>query len=793
MTNTTSLWTFPHISWCSFVHRYRPNICLYRFTDGDFQNLKLLKLDRPPRMIKQKTYSGPTLDTEGRDQRRQSVGSLRRALSEVQRGVKTIESLHRVTPDDISIDLSSYSRVGSRNKLKESYIESPSPTIKSYRTEVAAEVHRDPSSGSGSSKGDMSISSMVRTASPPKVLGMNSNGTTCTRHGQEPQGKSRSARHSQSLEMVSPTDKLSVKHDQRRVKSYDGDLLDRHDSDYDRLEITQFNRGPFYNTDYDVVCEGRSPELRSKVRYNDTGSFEEINDEDVQLLDELETMDDSDDTETLNGAQKYRELWNLRATFEEEEDFSDTIRMEDMTSPEDQSPEQDPVITSVTTSFESNTDPEHQHLAHHSKVSTAETSVQPGSANLLHPNYETRRETYRSILSKRLKRIEAPTSTDNSFDSVETLDTDGDVSDTSRPEQTTTSFESTTDNTDSTGERETHRLQQMRGDSGYKSLETQQTLPLQGSAQPVKKQIQFAIEPEQESRYCIGLPEPCAVDPGSWKEGTGAPCTVGPGNGESTKLSIRVPSPVTTSPRRSGSHFDRKSARTASKKRREYSRERQAGHVHESVGGEVETDSRSDHLSGDSFDESHKSGKVSVFTRFFKSQCHKKGPVLRDYSIDEKTNAIFHEFVRHDPYLDRSQSLGVVSTVSRPAHPYTRHRSLHRKHTEPSTDPSERRRNKLTPDMRSVSLGSDSSTSSVRRLSPQDSIEEEDYDQLSPGIREHAHFQKLWADAKGHSSHTHVDTHTHQRHRQTEAVSAGQNTIHEIPIIKLPEDESTDA
>lgn len=37
--------------------------------------------------------------------------------------------------------------------------------------------------------------------------------------------------------------------------------------------------------------------------------------------------------------------------------------------------------------------------------------------------------------------------------------------------QATTSFESTTDNTDSTSEIHIHRLQQLRADSGYRSLE----------------------------------------------------------------------------------------------------------------------------------------------------------------------------------------------------------------------------------------------------------------------------------------------------------------------------------
>ena len=44
----------------------------------------------------------------------------------------------------------------------------------------------------------------------------------------------------------------------------------------------------------------------------------------------------TEDAETSNGAnRKYQALWQLRATLEEEEECSDTVRMEDLTSPED--------------------------------------------------------------------------------------------------------------------------------------------------------------------------------------------------------------------------------------------------------------------------------------------------------------------------------------------------------------------------------------------------------------------------------------------------------------------------
>nr|KAG5690027.1 hypothetical protein BaRGS_013377 [Batillaria attramentaria] len=90
------------------------------------------------------------------------------------------------------------------------------------------------------------------------------------------------------------------------------------------------------------------------VRYNDTGSLEQLNEDATGdsaglALEALLPPEESDDTDTLNGAIQYRELWHLRATLEEEEECSDTIRMEDMTSPDD-SPEREHVHT---TSFES--------------------------------------------------------------------------------------------------------------------------------------------------------------------------------------------------------------------------------------------------------------------------------------------------------------------------------------------------------------------------------------------------------------------------------------------------------
>ncbi len=633
------------------------------------------------------------------------------------------------------------------------------------RTEVSVEIHREPSNGSGSSKGDLAMCS--RTASPPKLL------ETCTR------AQSRT-RHSVSLETVSPTERLAVTLEKRRVKSCESDL-----HEYDRLEITQFHRGPFYNADYDVMSEGGSPELRSKVRYNDTGSFEEVDEEHVQLLDITHdissvddvTMEDDDDTETLNGAQKYRELWNLRATFEEEEDFSDTIRMEDLTSPDEQSPEEQEQATTseLTTSFESNTDPvaeQDEGPPHDQGDGECHGDQCPGpsgeqrrksSTTLLIPqlSYESRRQNYRGILTKRSgKKVEMPTTTnDNSFDSIETMDTDGDISEDTSRHGHTTSFESTTDNTDSTGEPQKdkdHKLQQMRGDSGYKSLETQQTLP--GSSPPGPTPTHKAVAPRKQIQFVIEADEVLGAECKEMPLIKDKPTATSPTAAEGLHRSA-------SQKNRDKSSFERRTAKTASKKRREYGRERQVVQILGSLANEGETDSRSDQLSGDSFDDGNvppgNGGKFSVFTRFFKSQ--RKSSLSRDFSIDEKTDAIFQQFTRHDPNMDMSKL-----QVRRPS--YSRQK-LHRKTQSQEPPETEQIRHKLGPEMRSVSMGSDSSAGSIdRRLFKQESTEGEEY---------------------------HVPSREKVEEWNTEVHSLSptprkDSVIHDIPIIKLPEGETGD-
>ena len=736
-----------------------------RYTEGDFHHLKTLRVDhpdRPGRVVKQRSIGIDRLQVATREERHDAFR--RRSVSDDPR-MHPLEPGHGLSPSPPDEDLFP---VTSAPILAQHCEEDIVPFGYRYqRTEVSVEVHREPSNGSGSvsSRGD--VGSGSRTASPPKLLETASRASSRTRH-------------SISLETVSPTERLAVSLEKRRVKSCENEL-----HEYDRLEITQFHRGPFCNADYDVMSEGGSPELRSKVRYNDTGSFEEVNEEHMHILDVVSsiedvTMDDDDDTETLNGAQKYRELWNLRATFEEEEDFSDTIRMEDLTSPDEQSPEEHEQATTseLTTSFESNTDPVaeqdegHDHAEGECEGNNCPPHRRKSSSTLLIPqlSYESRRQNYRGILTRRGKKIEMPkANNDNSFDSIET---DGEVSeDTSRHEVTTTSFESTTDNTDSTGEAQNPRkLLEMRGDSGYKSLETQQTVgsldiqqsisstPPGPTPKPVKKQIQFTIDGEdlRETKEYSHL-----IDTAD------KPCATSPTEGG-----------LQRSPSQKKTLFERRTAKTASKKRREYGREKQTQYVYESMAKvEAETDSKSDQQSGDSFDDIGPpgSGKFSVFSRFFRSQ--KKRPIHRDFSIDEKTDALFQQFTRYDPHLDKH-----TLTVRRQSYP-TRPR-MHRRPTDP--DPPARRRDKLSLEVRSVSMDSDSTASTDRRHSlAQDSIEEgyQQQPQLRSGDR---HRDPDGRNTQSARSPTQTATASSSSSTQKESI------VHDIPIIKLPDGDMSE-
>ena len=349
-------------------------------------------------------------------------------------------------------------------------------------------------------------------------------------------------------------------------------------------------------------------------------------------------------------------------------------------------------------------------------------------------DYENRRQTYRNVIARQMQHrggygglplnvaaaaaaAAAAAVPGTSFDSVET---DGDVSDTSRHDVTTTSFESTTtttttttENTDSTGDGGTavgqHKVGQMRVDSGYKSFDTQHSIGVPapssgGKNSPAEKTASSssmtlvvdetrattaaAATSRGASPTLAGIPESStlssSLQPLSKSDARSAASfnRLMP-KAQLNQQKIYCTGSIRTTSASSSSSFDRR--KSASKKRREYRTERHFMLVYNesfgSYGGPGDPEN-SDQPSGDSFDESSNtiggSGKLKYpvvqqqlsapggFPRFLKNQHLKEPPIgvvignrqrfnhtSRDYSVDERTDALFNEFLRYDPKLDR--------------------------------------------------------------------------------------------------------------------------------------------
>ncbi|XP_069941022.1 uro-adherence factor A isoform X2 [Cherax quadricarinatus] len=451
-------------------------------------------------------------------------------------------------------------------------------------------------------------------------------------------------------------------------------------------------------------------EPRSKVRYNDTGSLEQVNEEMADLLEDSSTSATS--SENLEKIKvQCRALWQLRTTLEEEDPEdpdSDSGRMEVYSSPDHHSPgrtsdlENVTSATSHTTSFESNTDAvvggetgvgveaeegeEAEVEVEEQEVQERDQEPEPPQTRLTLPSSEARRTSYRAILANRLKHLDAstrpPLSSENSFDSVDTECSS--TTDLSRPEGLTTSFDSTTDcPTDSTSDTHSHRLQQMKSDSGYRSLEVNNSRPPKLS----KKQIHF-VEDSLEAQEID-------MERDRSRERHRDPDFL-----FGSQDSIGDPQSKRERLRKSVAQFERRWGKTHAKKRREALRERHAsldtilggsmGSSFIGVGGSLEADATTtDEISG----------KRSVLARFLHTHRYPAAHyrlLQRDYSIDEKSDRLFKEFSRTEIPLE-------WEPVSRRCSRLYTGRRLHR-HLDAESSPRSHR----------------------RKLSPQDSIEEED-------------------------------------------------------------------
>ena len=283
-----------------------------------------------------------------------------------------------------------------------------------------------------------------------------------------------------------------------------------------------------------------------------------------------------------------------------------------------------------------------------------------------------------------------PASSENSFDSIDTECSS--TTDMSRPEVLTTSLDSTTDcPTDSASDTHSHRLQQMKADSGYKSLETAQSTSIGAIGAPVSRAPSFT---KAQFRYPHDTFEGISVserdrsrdrshdieEVGEKEE------RYGPGRGQVKK---------------SGTSFERRySGRLAAKKRREILREKQYTSL--DTGLSLDSDVGSDEVRG----------KRTVLAKFLRSN---RAPNIRflqrDFSIDEKSDRLFKEFSQPNAHSELSGS-GAGSASG----------------SGGSSGGSGGRRVRLTSRRLQRHLEpSDGSPRSIRRkLSPQDSIEEED-------------------------------------------------------------------
>lgn len=744
-------------------------------------------------------------------------------------------------PSPVSSDLlvlapSTKDKKPSAGKQQQQHHHHHPPSSGCHRTEVVVDVHpgprteAQPMEGGGGGQAPKIRGPPTQSPGGGKQQTLVVPGKSSAAAGESGVGGAGSVaqRQSMSLEMPSLTAERSSPHQTRRVRSYEENRAAATGClqlDYDRNKITQFIRKPLFNND--PTDEKECPAQRSKVRYNDAGSFEEEIDEDkepenkafvenkrfpvyekkkLQVLKEADNEEVKDEGQGQSGgggraAENYQEIWTLRATFEEEEDEKgDESRAED-TSSEDSQPPQPTTMAIDDGSHRIIMDDRTAAVYHKKQPGMRPSSsglVIPGPS-LLFPESYSRRQTYRNVIARRMCRIEAPPvdvtvrvppppppppsapghvvvasssssgginrlqQVENSFDSAETQETDGEISDASRHDLTTTSFESTTtttttttENTDSTGDGGAAAGHNkggggIRGDSGYKSLEGQQSLSGTRAAPPGGPASSNVLSPPSAVPPLLSpfssltkIPEVTLQEVAERRtapRGGGGGCG-GPPPHRPTPTGVR--SGAAAPP------FDRRSSKTASKKRRDYRSERHVA-AFGSVGVEPGhlCSSTAEH-SGDSFEDcppptpASPSQRLSVFPRFLRSHIRAQGgggqgaphrrPPPRDYSVDEKTDALFNEFLRYDPNLDRKSSFRSFPGFHRWQRVHCSSTGGggggggggHHQHSDNSSlDVCLKRRHlRLSGNLRTTAFDC-GATASFHRISPQDSIEEE--------------------------------------------------------------------
>jgi len=285
-----------------------------------------------------------------------------------------------------------------------------------------------------------------------------------------------------------------------------------------------------------------------------------------------------------------------------------------------------------------------------------------------------------------------------------------------------TSTDSVAGGSGSDGHGGSHRLEQLRGDSGYRSLEAQQSLGqvrdfrrqsashfLLDSSANVIYEDQMAMTTSADDIRAHVSPSSVVVSVQQMQYSTAVGASI-PVSMSTADAAASVSSNV-----RSAGHRHNKAAQ---RKRIQYRCDRQAVEIHDSVAVGDPIEYKVTHPSHHHHHQYHHhhhhqphhqqphrrntdagisavenlaergstattttpttaTAKPSLFSRFLRTAHIGSGSsagssgvasrrMQRDYSIDERSNAIFNEFLRHDPAYDTKHTLSVHARPSRP-------------------------------------------------------------------------------------------------------------------------------
>ena len=381
--------------------------------------------------------------------------------------------------------------------------------------------------------------------------------------------------------------------------------------------------------------------------------------------------------------------------------------------------------------------------------SAVDTPARGGADDGITRKPSIRRQNYREAIARRQnhQRLQAdsnelsiPTSSVEATDTESSFSLDwctlvsGSLA--SSNETTASSFNDSMTSTDSTaggsgsdGHGGGHRLEQLRGDSGYRSLEAQQSL---GQAREFRRQsashslLDSSANVIYEDQITTTTMTTTSCDDVRTPAAPTGVVSVQQIQQHSAAVSPSIPVPLSTTAvaetaAASGSADNVRSEHTrhnkaAQRKRIQYRCDRQDIEIHDSVAvGDPVVDYKvTQHRHHHHYHRNHQphrrgtdadtapenlservalgtttttttttTTKPSLFSRLLRTTHVASGSsaggsgvsssrnsfirIQRDYSIDERSNAIFNEFLRHDPTYDIKHTLSVHARSSRPA------------------------------------------------------------------------------------------------------------------------------